>query len=85
MIKWVEQGVAPDKIIATKFSGSALTLSRPVCPYPAQAVYNGSGDVTVASNFTCVQQVESASSIGSGDIIEIKNSLTQRGLELPNR
>ena len=85
VIKWVEQGVAPDKIIATKFSGSALTLSRPVCPYPAQAVYNGSGDVTVASNFTCVQQVESASSIGSGDIIEIKNSLTQRGLELPNR
>ena len=63
----------------------SVTLSRPVCPYPAQAVYNGSGDVTVASNFTCVQQVESASSIGSGDIIEIKNSLTQRGLELPNR
>jgi feruloyl esterase len=85
VIKWVEQGVAPDKIIATKFSGSTLTLSRPVCPYPAQAVYNGSGDVNVASNFTCVQQTESAASIGPGDIIEIKNSLTQRALELPNR
>jgi feruloyl esterase len=85
MVKWVEQGVAPERIIATRFSGGALTLSRPVCPYPAQAVYNGSGDVTVASNFTCVQQVESASSINSGDILEIKNSLTQRALELPNR
>jgi feruloyl esterase len=85
VIKWVEQGVAPDKIIATKFSGTTLTLSRPVCPYPAQAVYNGSGDVNVASNFTCVQQTESAASIGPGDIIEIKNSLTQRALELPNR
>jgi len=85
VIKWVEQGVAPDKIIATKFSGSTLTLSRPVCPYPAQAVYNGSGDVNVASNFTCVQQTESAASIGPGDIIEIKNSLAQRALELPNR
>jgi feruloyl esterase len=85
VIKWVEQGVAPDRIIATKFSGSTLTLSRPVCPYPAQAVYNGSGDVNVASNFTCVAQTESASSIGPGDIIEIKNSLTQRALELPNR
>jgi feruloyl esterase len=85
VIKWVEQGVAPDKIIATKFSGSTLTLSRPVCPYPAQAVYNGSGDVNVASNFTCVQQTESAASIGPGDIVEIKNSLTQRALELPNR
>ena len=85
VIKWVEQGVAPERIIATRFSGGALTLSRPVCPYPAQAVYNGSGDVTVASNFTCVQQVESASSINSGDILEIKNSLVQRALELPNR
>jgi feruloyl esterase len=85
VIKWVEQGVAPERIIATRFSGSTLTLSRPLCPYPAQAVYNGSGDVNVASNFACVQQLESASSIGPGDIIEIKNSLTQRALELPNR
>jgi feruloyl esterase len=85
VIKWVEQGVAPERIIATRFSGNTLTLSRPVCPYPAQAVYNGSGDVTVASSFTCVQQIESASSIGPGDIVQIKNSLTQRALELPNR
>jgi feruloyl esterase len=85
VIKWVEQGVAPDKIIATKFSGSTLTLSRPVCPYPAQAVYNGSGDINVASNFACAPQIESASSIVPGDIVEIKNSLTQRALELPNR
>ena len=85
VIKWVEQGVAPEQIIATRFSGSTLTLSRPVCPYPAQAVYNGSGDVNVASNFTCAPQIESASSIGPGDIIQIKNSLTQRALELPNR
>jgi feruloyl esterase len=85
VIKWVEQGVAPERIIATRFSAGTLTLSRPLCPYPAQAVYNGSGDVNVASNFACVQQLESASSIGPGDIIEIKNSLTQRALELPNR
>jgi len=50
-----------------------------------QAVYNGSGDVNVASNFTCMQQLESASSIGPRDIIEIKNSFTQRALVLPNR
>ena len=85
VIKWVEQGIAPDKIIATKFSGDTLTLSRPVCAYPAQAVYNGSGDVNVAASFSCVQQTESADSIGPGDIVQIKNSLTQRALELPNR
>jgi feruloyl esterase len=85
VIKWVEQGVAPEKIIATRFSGSTLTLSRPVCPYPALAVFNGSGDVTQASSFTCTQQTESAVSINAGDIIQVKNSLTQRTLELPNR
>lgn len=85
VIKWVEQGIAPERIIATRFSGNTLTLSRPLCPYPAQAVYNGSGDITVASNFTCVTQTESASSITPGDIVEIKNALTQRAIELPNR
>jgi len=85
LIKWVEQGVAPERIIATRFSGGALTLSRPLCPYPAQAAYNGSGDISVASNFACVAQTESASSIVPGDIVQIKNSLTQRALELPNR
>jgi len=85
VIKWVEQGIAPDQIIATRFSGPNLVLSRPVCPWPAQAVYNGTGDVNVASSFHCVQQVESADSITSGDIVEIKNSLVQRGLFLPNR
>ena len=85
LIKWVEQGVAPERIIATRFSGNTLTLSRPLCPYPAQAVYSGSGDITVASNFSCVAQTESASSIVPGDIVQIKNSLTQRALELPNR
>ena len=85
VMKWVEQGVAPERIIATRFSGSNLVLSRPICPWPAQAVYNGSGNVNDAANFNCVQQVESAESINSGDIVEIKNSLVQRALELPNR
>jgi feruloyl esterase len=78
-------GVAPDKIIATRFTGSNLVLSRPLCPYPAQAVYNGSGNVNDAASFSCVQQVESAASITPGDIVHIKNSLLQRKLELPNR
>jgi len=85
VIKWVEQGIAPDKIIANRFSGTTVTRSRPLCPWPAQAVYNGTGDVNVAANFSCVQQVESATSINNGDIVQIKNSLSQRALMLPNR
>ena len=45
VIKWVEQGVAPEKIVATKFElPGALMRSRPVCAYPDEAAYNGSGD-----------------------------------------
>ena len=27
--------------------------SRPLCPYPQYAHYNGSGDINVASSFVC--------------------------------
>jgi feruloyl esterase len=52
---WVEQGRAPDKLIATKFVADdpkqGVQLQRPLYPYPAEAVWNGSGDTNVASNF----------------------------------
>jgi len=55
--KWVEQGTAPDKIIATKLEGEGsarhATMTRPLCPYPQQAKYKGAGDSNDASNFTC--------------------------------
>jgi len=55
--RWVEQGVAPTRIIATKFKaddpakGAAVT--RPLCPFPQVAKYSGSGDVTEAKSFAC--------------------------------
>jgi len=52
VIKWVEEGVGPEKIIATRFDASgAVARQRPVCPYPAQAAYNGSGDINKAGQF----------------------------------
>jgi hypothetical protein len=48
-VKWVEHGIAPDKIIAT--SGSR---TRPLCPYPETARYVGSGSIDEAENFACV-------------------------------
>src|SRR5260221_14469034 len=35
VIMWVEQSVAPERIIAPRFCGNTLTLSRPLYPYPA--------------------------------------------------
>jgi hypothetical protein len=49
--KWVEQGEAPQSIVA---KGAAFPgRTRPLCPYPQYAAYNGSGDPQDAGNFTC--------------------------------
>jgi feruloyl esterase len=86
VIKWVEQGVAPEKIVATKFDATGnLTRSRPVCAYPAEAVYNGSGDINDAANFSCETPKLQECTVTSSDLVNIRNSLTQRTLELPNR
>jgi feruloyl esterase len=86
VIKWVEQGVAPEQIIATKFDAAGnLTRSRPVCPYPAEAVYKGSGDINDAANFSCRKKELDEHAVNRSDLVNIRNSLTQRNLLLPNR
>ena len=59
--RWVVDGVAPDRIIATKLPGanSAETsakenMTRPLCPYPKVARYQGKGSTDDAKNFRCV-------------------------------
>lgn len=49
--KWAEQGHAPQSIVA---KGAAFPgRTRPLCPYPQYAAYNGSGDPQDAASFTC--------------------------------
>jgi feruloyl esterase len=51
---WVEKGVAPGKIIATKYAGADAVRTRPLCPYPQVARYSGTGSTDDAANFKCV-------------------------------
>jgi len=51
--RWVEQGVAPDRIVASKVTGGTVTRTRPLCPYPQVAKYNGTGSIDAAASFTC--------------------------------
>ncbi|MEV0425724.1 tannase/feruloyl esterase family alpha/beta hydrolase [Micromonospora sp. NPDC050495] len=48
---WTERGQAPASVLASKVSGGATTMQRPVYPYPLQASYDGSGDPNVAANW----------------------------------
>jgi len=52
VVDWVENGVAPDRILASK-SVTGGTQTRPLCPYPTAAKYIGSGSTDDASNFVC--------------------------------
>lgn len=60
--QWVEQGIAPEEIIARRFkpgaSPAVAEKTRPLCAYPNVAVYKGSGDTNDAANFTCQPQAK---------------------------
>ena len=65
LVKWVEQGDAPARIVAqARGVGNAVPnaevppswapdRTRPLCPYPQVARYAGSGDPERAENFQC--------------------------------
>ncbi|MDB5361646.1 MAG: Tannase and feruloyl esterase [Rhodospirillales bacterium] len=58
LVQWVEKGVAPTKIIATKYNGDAVAggvaMTRPLCPFPQVPHYKGVGPTTDAASFDCV-------------------------------
>ena len=86
MIKWVEEGDAPEQIVASRFDAAGNRVrQRPLCPYPAQAVYKG-GDIDRADSFRCeMPRHNDRTIVEPGDLIHIRNALTQRDLKLPNR
>jgi feruloyl esterase len=51
--QWVEQGKAPDQIVASHATGGRVDRTRPLCPYPQVAEYKGSGSTDDAANFVC--------------------------------
>jgi feruloyl esterase len=51
--QWVEQGRAPGSIIATHSTDGKVDRTRPLCPYPQVAKYNGTGSLDEAGSFTC--------------------------------
>ncbi len=53
--QWVEDGKAPDELIATKYSAAQKpTMTRPLCPYPQRVKYNGIGDSNDVGSFSCI-------------------------------
>jgi feruloyl esterase len=57
MVKWVEDGTAPDALIATKSrsvpTAGSIIQQRLLCPYPQVARYTGAGNTDDASTYAC--------------------------------
>ena len=53
VVEWVEKGVAPKSIAASRLVDGKAVRTRPLCPYPEVAKYKGSGSVDEAANFSC--------------------------------
>jgi hypothetical protein len=57
--RWVDFGVAPESIIATKYvnddPAQGVAFQRPLCPYPRFASNKGTGKGTDTSSFVCVR------------------------------
>ena len=54
---WVEQGTAPDGLLATHHVNDIITQpvdrTMPLCSYPEEAVYNGTGQVNQSTSWSC--------------------------------
>jgi hypothetical protein len=68
LVKWVEQGTAPDRIVAKARGAGAVPAdvvntevpaawspgrTRPLCPYPQVATYSRAGSTEDAASFRC--------------------------------
>jgi feruloyl esterase len=50
--KWREENIAPAQIMG---SNPRSGLSRPLCPYPKYAAYDGTGDLKDSANWNCAE------------------------------
>lgn len=86
VIRWVEEGVAPEKLVATRVDAAGnVVRQRPLCPYPAEPVWDGAGSVDAAASFSCQTPVLKDRPVEAGDMLHLRNALRQRALLLPNR
>ena len=51
--QWVEEGRAPERIVASRMRDGEVDRTRPLCPYPEVARWTGEGSTDDAANFEC--------------------------------
>lgn len=75
LVDWVEKKVPPQTILAQSTAGGVVTRTRPLCPYPQTAVYNGSGDPNLASSFSCGGNLETKEMVCDSALVAYKDEV----------
>jgi len=57
IVDWVENGVTPDRVLATALPANRYFpgRTRPLCPFPSYARYTGTGNIEDAASFVCAE------------------------------
>ena len=50
---WVEKGIAPGQVVASRVTDGKVERTRPLCPHPLVATYKGTGSIDEANSFVC--------------------------------
>jgi feruloyl esterase len=56
LVEWVEAGKPPERVVARASNPGyfgVASRSRPLCPFPKQSRYRGTGDIDDAASFRC--------------------------------
>jgi len=75
LINWVENGIVPSQIIGSTAPGVTPALTRPLCPYPQTAIYNGTGDPDNAANWHCGGNLETPATVCADVLVQYKHEV----------
>jgi hypothetical protein len=83
IISWVEGDVTPQALTGTRAENTDPTYgwtarTRPLCPYPEVARYEGTGSIDEAANFTCATIVPATVDIKQVKVKVGKGSFTAK-------
>ena len=53
LVNWVEEGQVPRSLPASFTDARNVRYNRMICPYPERAIYDGTGDPTLRSSYSC--------------------------------
>jgi hypothetical protein len=64
--------------VPAQVDAGGVLRTRPLCPYPQTAIYNGSGSTDDAANFTCGGNLETREVVCDGALVKYKHEVKGR-------